>query len=367
MQNRGLLATLVIVLVLAVAGAAALVVYWRGDHAGSGPAVSLARALGDVEALAEKFPPPGNEPLAWPRDHGTKREQFVESWLFAGLVRDDAGREYGFQLALERVAVQGPAEANRRESDWALRNVYRGRLAIEPAGDPVRVEERLSRTALGLAGADTAPIRSWLEDWDFTVDEDGGAFVLRGAVADAALALRLAMPDTAPIAVDGELYRGYWWPGLSVSGDLELAGQSHAVTGRAMLDRLWGRGLPVGSGQLALARLWLEAGEGAAIRCEQLRRRAGGGIPLMECLAQPAALADELELEPQQDGWRVVDGVRYPLRWVLHAGTRDQAWRLEPLAADHPASLDGRWTGIVGGAAAEPTWGLLELSNFAAQ
>lgn len=365
MQNRGLRATLVLVLVLVVGGAAALVFHWRGDHAGPDPGVSLAQALGDVEALAEGFPPPGNEPLVWPRDHGTKHEQFLESWLFAGLVRDEAGRAYGFQLALDRVRAQ--ADVSHRESDWGLRDVFRGRLAIEPAGEPVRAEERLSRAALGLAGAETAPIRTWLEDWDFTVDEDEGTFVLRGAVADAALTLRLAMPDTAPIAVDGALYRGYWWPGLRVSGALELAGQRHAVTGRAMLDRLWGRGLPVGSGQLALARLWLDAGEGAAIRCEQLRRRAGGGTPLMECLAQPAALADDTGLEPQEDGWQVVDGVRYPLRWVLHAGTRGQAWRVEPLAAGHPPSLDGRWTGIVSGAAAEPAWGLLELSNFAAQ
>jgi predicted secreted hydrolase len=329
------------------------------------------RSLEGLERLARNFPRPGDEPLGWPRDHGARPEQFAESWLFAGLLHAEDGRRYGFQLAFYRVAVEGVAvegvamqeDGSGGDSAWRTRNIYRARLSVEPAGQPARSAERLSRDALELAGAGRAPARAWIEDWSFEATEAGSAFQLRAAESGFGLELRLVDSGTTPLSVDGPEFRGYWWPGLAVQGTVRLDDDSVSVTGQAMLDRLWGRALPAGQGQIALARLWLEDREGRALRCEQLRRRAGGGTPLTECRAYPEAPAD-VALEPADDGWRTVSGIRYPLSWELYPAA-GEFLRATPLSSRHAAYGDRSWSGIVGVRGRDQVWGLLELSNFA--
>lgn len=357
MWKRGswVLAALVL---LAVAAAGTR--WWRGaeQHVG---VPARGQVLEGLDALAGKFPEPGDEPLAWPRDQGAKPEQFAESWLFAGLLRDRQDRRYGFQLAFYRVAVQ--AEAITRDSAWATRDVYRARLSIEPADEPGISEERLSRDALGLAGTGSAPARAWVEDWSFAATDPPGGIELRAIGADAGLELRIELPATLPTAVEGPLYRGYWWPGLSVDGHLLIDGRSVPVSGRAMLDRLWGGALPAGRGQLSLARVWLEHGDGRAIRCEHLQRRGGGGTPLAECLALPGG-AQIPVVAPAGDGWRSVAGQRYPLRWEAALLADAPPLRLAPLAVRHAVSFDGAWAGVMAVDGIDEAWGLLELSNF---
>jgi predicted secreted hydrolase len=358
MQKRSMLA----ITTLLVLGVAILAVRWLAEGVEPLPRPPLERALEGLDALAAQFPAPGGETLSWPRDHGAKPEQFAESWLFAGMVHDEGGVAYGFQLAFDRVAVEAPP--SERESSWAARDIYRARFAIEPATGRPRFAQRVSRAALGLAGADEAPARAWLEDWEFTLDEQAGGFLLRAGDAGAGMVLRLTLPGTAPKAVDTEIYRGYWWPGLRAEGTLDIDGQSRAVSGRAMLDRLWGRGLPVGRGQLALVRLWFDLGDGAALRCEQLRRRAGGGTPQTECLGHAVPEVEGIRLEPEQKDWRTLAGVRYPLGWTLALGAKAQPRQFLPLSAGQPESTEGSWSGILIDAGDDAPWAMVELSNF---
>lgn len=342
--------------------AAAGIRWWSGDERLAGPPASEP-ALGGLDALAAGFPGPGDDALSWPRDHGVKLEQFAESWLFAGSLRDPDGRRYGFQLAFQRVALA--AEPATRGSAWAARNVYRARLSIEPAGGPVETDERLSRDALGLAGAGSAPARAWVEDWSLALSDSNRHFELRAEAAEAGLELRIGLPDTAPTTVDGMVYRGYWWPGLGVEGRIIIDGRSTPVTGRAMLDRLWGRGLPSGRGQLSLARVWVEQGDGVAIRCEYLQRRGGGGTPLIECLGSTGA-TQAPAVTPEPEAWRSISGQRFPLGWQVAGSGGQPALQLTPLAARHGLALDGSWAGVMRVGGDDDAWGLLELSNFTA-
>jgi predicted secreted hydrolase len=354
---------LIILVLIGIAAIAAIAVAVLRDRAEPAPGMALEQAFAGIDALARQFPPPGDAPLSWPRDHGAKTEQFTESWLFAGVLEDDAGGRYGFQLAFHRLAVQ--LEPPERVSSWATRDLYRARYSIEPVGTPASGGERLSRAALALAGASEAPAAAWVEDWRFMAEEGQRSFRLQGGSGENAFTLHLSLPDTQPQRVDAPSYRGYWWPGLQVAGHLRVDGRERAVRGHAMLDRLWGRALPVGRGQQALVRLWFEAGDGRAVRCAQLRRREGGGMPVMECLGSPATAGD-IELEPDPGGWEVVAGIRYPLRWTVRLSGSEASARIAPLSSEYPVSLDRSWSGIVVGGADDTTrWGLLELSNFA--
>lgn len=352
-----------VVLCLVAAGVASR---WLSSDQAGGGGMSAEVALTGIRGVAERFPPP-DEPQSWVADLGPKPGQFAESWLFAGLVRDHEDRLLGFQLEISRIAIR--LESPHRRSDWAARDVYRARFSVELLGEPVRAGERLSRAALGLAGASGAPAAAWVENWRFTREAGADAFRLEAAHAGASIALRLGFSEHGPVAVDGELHAGHWWPGLRAEGTLALDGREFPVSGAAFLERLWGQALPAGQGQLALARLWVDTADGRALRCQQLRRRAGGGTPLMECQGHPSPAASSrvaanLALAPAEEGWQRVDGARLPLAWTLQRNSDGPPLRLAPLGGERPLSLAAGWSGIVIGAD-EPAWGLLELSNFA--
>jgi len=324
------------------------------------PASVPANADGD-------FPEPDTGPLQWPRAHGPHADQRAEYWLLAGRLKDDAGRRYGVQLAFFRVALQ-PGEPER-DSRWASHTVYRAHLVLGAAGEPPYAAARYSRAALELAGADSGPPRVWLENWKATFVDAAGAIDLRARDGRHGVELRLRLPEAAPIPFDGPAYRGYWLPGIEARGTLIRGGEPIEVTGDALLDRAWGRALPLGRGQMTLARLWWVSGDGAHVRCRQLRRRAAGGTPLTRCLRRRAGGAVEalgperLELEPLPGAEPASSATPYRRGWQLTLEEADRTWVLHPLSrADARFELP-LWSAVVEDASDGDAWGLLELSN----
>jgi predicted secreted hydrolase len=335
------------------------------------PPMEATVPLDGLQDIAGTFPEPSSRSLIWPDDHAAHTDQFAEYWLLAGVLETLAGDRYGFQLALFRLNLS--AEPVARDSAWASVRIYRGHLLISDAtAGRMQAEERYARDALGLSGSSADPPRVWLEDWRIAFDDTG--IRLRASVDDQALNVRIAPEDGDPVPITGPGYRGYWHPGLRVSGKLGRDGQVHAVNGEAMLDRLWGRNLPVGRGQLALSRLWLQW-SGQALRCRQLRRRDGGGTPIGECLLRRADGGIErferrrMDWRPRDAEWAAPD-TPYPLQWSLKLGggnpdTPVVSLVIEPwFEAQAPNFALPLWSGIVQ-PAGQPGWGLLELSNFA--
>jgi predicted secreted hydrolase len=359
-----------IVATVVLSGLVIIGLHWLTGGRPSSSTEAVTFGLNDLRDSAGAFPEPGDDPPEWPRDHGAKQDQFAEYWLFAGVLADNDGRRYGFQLAVFRLALR--ADEPLRNSNWAARDVYRAHLVVTAAGEASYASERYSRAALGLSGAEHEPIRIWLENWQVKYDEKAMMFQLDAADAGYGLDLRLVLPAGQPVVVDGTGYRGYWWPGLAAEGQLTLSGRSISVSGKALLDRLWGRVLPVGSGQLALARLWLVLDDGRALRCRQLRRRAGGGTPLGECLLRrPDGSSELLErnrasLVPAEKGWRSLNGVRYPLAWHLQLADKRTELHVEPLAEEHEPFALPLWSGTVLVSGGSSGWGVLELTNYAA-
>jgi predicted secreted hydrolase len=357
----------------ACAAALAFVAGCAPPEAGEGPEslAALETSLAGLEAVARSYPAPGDRPLGWPQDHAPHPQQFTESWLVAGLLRDEDGQRYGFQLLLQRVALQ--ADETARGSAWAAKAAWQGAFSIEPERAPRVAAERFSREALGLAGASAGAgaveqvASAWLEDWRIEFAPDAGTGRVRGAAEGAALELTLRLPATVPAGTTADARRGYWWPGLDVGGTLEIGGRALAVRGSALLDRSWGQAPPVGRGQLALARLWAEAEDGTAVRCETLRRRGGGGVPLGGCTEFPSGRALERLPEPTAAAAAAAGLGQLPLEWNVPAPGTEAPRRWAPLA--QPGDVGAAWSGVIVPAdedAAGPRWGLMSLSNFAA-
>lgn len=273
---------------------------------------------------------------------------------------DRVGRPYGFQLSLARLALS--ARPPERASAWAANQIYRAHFILTPAhGGRARKAERLSREALGLAGARPAPPRLWVRDWSLDV-EGAGALLLSAAAEDAVLELRLE-PAKAPISgKDLDLFTEgpgeasvqlYLLPRLSADGHLTLDGETLDVTGTATLEHAWGA-LPTAQGQLALNRFGLELDDGRELYCIEIRRLDGSGTPIPSCALIGADggvrsfRRREILLEPVQRWRSPRSGVEYPVGWTLTIRALELQLRLSPTVLDQELDLSARlWSGAV--------------------
>jgi len=329
---------------------------------GRDPSAALETSLAGLESLARSFPAPDDAPLRWPSDHAFHPQQFTESWLLAGLLRAEDGARYGFQLLLQRVALA--AEEPARDSAWAADAAWQGVFSVEPESAARSTAERFSREALGLAGAGEDVAAAWLEGWRIEILPGSGIGRLQASSDHATLELSFRLPELPPVATTADARRGYWWPGLDAAGTLVFDGRASPVKGSALLDRSWGQAPPAGRGQLALARSWLQDADGTGVRCEQLRRRGGGGVPLGACTEFPSGRSTEQLPEPTEAAAR--EG-RVPLDWRMRLSGADETTRWRPLA--DAGGPDVAWSGVVvpvDDSESGDRWGFLSLSNFAA-
>ena len=329
--------------------------------------------FGTLFEAGEAFP---DSPAIWdyrfPQDHGGHADQFGEHWLFVGRLEGPAGDAIGLHLAFYRLALS--PEAPPSDSAWAARQIYRAQLVIDgPQPGDASSEERFSRDALGLAGASHGGV--WLEDWSLRFEPACNCFELRASANELHLALALEAPANPPVRISGipgldigePGMHGYWWPRLKVHGQVRQNGQAREVEGTGLIEHFWGRRLPVARGQMTLNRLWLELEGDTDVRCLQLRRRGGGGLPLGGCLllapdGELTGLAGK-DLQPAASSRQ-----HHPLAWTLRLPTPGTPIAVEALRAQPP--LDFRlptWSGLVqasGGNSLPIGWGWLELGGY---
>src|SRR5215217_1399093 len=105
--------------------------------------------------------------FVFPQDHGPHPEYAIEWWYYTGNLDTAQGRHFGYQLTFFRIGLTPTPAA--RTSDFATSNIYMIHFALtDVANQKFYAFERFSRGAAGLAGAQSAPFRVWLESWDAT-------------------------------------------------------------------------------------------------------------------------------------------------------------------------------------------------------
>jgi predicted secreted hydrolase len=186
-------------------------------------------------------------PWAWsfPRDHGAHPSFKSEWWYFTGNLRDARNRRFGYQLTLFRQGVQfKPTQPN---SHWSVRDFYFGHFAISDMGaGQFHAEERVSRGALGEAGAATGRMDVKLGSWSIQQQEDREDYKLSAHSTD--LDLNLEETPLKPLVLEGigglsrkDQGRGqasyyYSYPRLATSGQLRIGDATYAVTGESWFD-----------------------------------------------------------------------------------------------------------------------------------
>ena len=382
----------ILLLVLALLGLLGLGV-WRARPA---PTALTADVVGYLSAPGDARYARVTEPreIRFPADAGAHDAFQTEWWYYTGNLADAEGRRFGFQLTFFRRAL-GPAEAlQARDSDWAASQIYLAHFTVtDVAVKRFHAAQRLARGAAGLAGADAAPYRVWVEDWEAvqpTTAEPGtrGAWdlPLRLRAEDGPVAIDLRLQPAKPPALHGD--RGfspkgpepgnasyyYSFSRLEAEGQLRTADGDFAVEGLAWMDHEWSTSA-LAEDQVGWDWFSLQLDDGRELMAFQVRQADGGVSPessgsLIAADGRVQALKrEDFILEPS-GSWRSPRGGEYPAGWRLRLPAAGLDLVIEPQLADQELDLDLRyWEGsvrVTGRSAEGPVggYGYVELTGY---
>ncbi len=184
----------------------------------------------------------------FPQDHFSHEQFETEWWYFVGHLKRGGGTSYGFQLTFFRRALPRRRSSEGR-SRWAPRHLYFAHYAISDLSRRRHwFSERLSRGALGEAGASADAFHVWVGDW--WVRGSGSGFKLKAE--DKSSALELSLLPLKPPALhgregvsqkgEGAGYASHYYSmtRLKVEGEFRLGGENLSVRGEAWMDHEWG-------------------------------------------------------------------------------------------------------------------------------
>jgi predicted secreted hydrolase len=113
--------------------------------------------------------------FSFPRDHYSHPEFQTEWWYYTGHLGASDGRSFGYQLTFFRTGLR---RSRSSPSRWSLHTLYFAHFAItDESRKTFMFREKISRGALGQAGAKTDQLHVWVDDWSLTMagKEDDGS------------------------------------------------------------------------------------------------------------------------------------------------------------------------------------------------
>ena len=202
----------------------------------------------------------GPREFVFPDDHGPHIGFKTEWWYYTGNLFTDEGRQFGYQFTIFRSQLN-PSEEGKSDkaagSDWSTNQLYLGHFAISDVKNKDHVfEERYSRGAAGLAGANVTPYRIWLEDWeikrnDVSKNDDKNFAVHIRAGMENGATIDLDISPSKPLVLQGD--EGYDVKGagegnasyylaftrMDTEGIITKGGEEYKVSGSSWMDHEW--------------------------------------------------------------------------------------------------------------------------------
>lgn len=361
----------------------------------------------------------GPRAFEFPRDHGAHPDYRQEWWYVTGNLDAANGERFGFELTFFRFALApapkgtsasadslapvskgalasgatpgasaGSAGSAGGESRWRSREIYMAHFAVtDVARGRFRFSQKLSRGAVGLAGAEMPPLHVWVDDWSLAaVSTDESRWRLRAAengyeLTLDAQALLQPVPNgdrgfSRKSSEAGAASYYYSIPRVAVHGRLLRDGKPLDVNGLAWVDREWGSG-PLNQGWDWFA---LQLGDGSslmfyALRTDDDRRDPNSAGTWTSPAGRARALSsDEVQIEVL-DHWTNSRGDRYPSRWRVRVPSVGVDVDVRPALQNQELTTSTRyWEGAVDVTAARTPGGqklhgrgYVELVGYAAQ
>ena len=266
--------------------------------------------------------------LRLPADHGSHPDYRIEWWYYTGNLASSAGRRFGYQLTFFRIGVD-PAPAN--PSRWSVRDLFMAHFALtDVAGNRHLATERLSRPAVGWAGARTDRYRVWIDDWSARLTD--GRHQLTATSASPPFELELSLDEGKPPALHG--VHGYSRKGsepgnashyysltrMPTRGTIRLDGELFQVDGSSWMDHEFGSSF-LEKGQTGWDWFSLQLDDGSDLMVYLLRASDGSVDPrssgtLVGADGRTSALtAGAFTLTAGRRWISPTSGAGYPVEW----------------------------------------------------
>ena len=335
------------------------------DYMAAEPRLSLSQALGGELAGFARADRP--RVFRFPDDHGPHPAYRTEWWYYTGNLKSAAGRHFGFQLTFFRTALKAPTDRIRRASAWGTQDVYMAHFALsDVAAQRFHAFQRLSRSALGLAGASAAPFRVWLEDWSVTGEtaaEQPVSMQLSAEEQDVALDLRLRSEKPIVLhgrnglsqkgAAAGQASYYYSLTRLRSDGVIRLGTEEFQVQGLSWMDREWSTSV-LSEALQGWDWFAIQLTDGQELIVYQIRQQSGDIHPLssgtlVAADGTPQALTSaDFQIEVLRTWRSPADGTVYPAKWRLRIPGEAIELTITPYMADQEMhTLIRYWEGAV--------------------
>ena len=352
----------VVILVVIVAA----VLYWKWPatekprtQASSASVIDILGG-GDTAGYARAVEP---REFSFPADYGPHNDFRQEWWYYTGNLETAEGRHFGYQLTFFRFAL-APHEV-KRNSAWATRQIYLAHFALtDVRGDRYMNEERVSRAALGLAGAQAAPYKVWLEDWIAESESKLGLPMHLQAVTSN-MSIDLRLESLKPVVLQGDKglsQKGsaagnasyyYSLTRLETRGTVSIDGKIYTVSGLSWMDREWSTSA-LEPGQVGWDWFALQLSDRRELMFYRLRREDGSidshsrGVIVDANGGVHTLLPKDVDIAVTAHWQSPHSGVLYPAAWKVNIPTQGVTLEVMPYVADQELNRRFRyWEGAV--------------------
>ncbi len=287
---------------------------------------------------------------AFPRDHGSHDRYGLEWWYFTGHVFDRSSRRFGYEVTFFRKAIDD-SRVRDHPSRWAVRQLYFAHLAVtDVEGRTFRFSEKLSRAALGKAGADPGRMKVWIDRWTVEpVTEDHHRLRLTAREAGFGVALTLTLNKPPVIhgregvsrkgADPGQASHYYSLPRLATQGTVWVHGEPFEVTGASWMDHEFGSG-SLGEDQIGWDWFSVQFDSNVELMLYLLRQRDGTHAPASSgTLILPDGTSRHLEradfVVRILDHWTSpLSRADYPAKWMVDVPSVPLRITVTPVLSD---------------------------------
>lgn len=308
----------------------------------------------------------------FPEDHGPHQTFRNEWWYLTGNLDGERGQRFGYELTIFRFSLAPGMQADtsaKAESNWRTNQVYMAHFTVtDKKNEQFHVEQRFSRGALGLAGAQATPFRVWIEDWSLQQNTDSGMAATSEnwqlTASGAEIALDLNLVAARPLVLNGiaglsqksaaagKASYYYSIPRMRSTGTLRIAGETHTVSGMSWLDREWSSSA-LAADQQGWDWFALQLSDGSDLMFYNIRK-TDGSQDQYSAGTWIASDGQARHLQRQDvvitvtDEWQSPAGGTYPSRWEIQLPAFDLMLTVTPvIAAQELITTVRYWEGAV--------------------
>ena len=305
----------------------------------------------------------GAHTFIFPLDMGSHPDFQTEWWYYTGNLATQSGRQFGFELTFFRRALASPDELAPRSSDWATSQVYLAHFTLtDVAAGQFHAFERYERGAAGLAGAQPAPYKVWLQDWSVSLAAPNEYHL---QASQNGMQLDLQMKDLKGPVLEGDhgLSQKGPEPGnasyyysqtrLQTGGSIEVNGQTFIVSGLSWMDHEFSTSA-LGPNQVGWDWFSMQLDDGSELMLYNIRQKDGSADPFSNgTVIRPEGptrqlKAGDFKIQVNSTWKSPLSGGTYPASWTVTIPSENLVLQIKPLIPDQELNLSIiYWEGAV--------------------